>query len=202
MKYVAHTVILRIGILVKSKQMTIVYICIALIEHTQYPVKMTVELTMKERYLNYDAVVLKTVNKRIRNTFLYFVTGSVTYIMTDINKRLIYIAKPVAKNVYSNHWQRILFSVTSLHIALVAVLRSEILSEAECFCLKPRFLKFYQYMIFRTVLFLYRSCKVETEHGYAVTGLIAVLMRADRHFLYVLIEQCRQYRLCNALIFH
>ena len=87
-----HVGIACIKAVVHVQYFPIVLILIGLVEDTQHLFHAVVHLTMQKRYLNDDAVVCQTLDKRVGKSFGYAFIFVVISVVTDIDDRLLNIA--------------------------------------------------------------------------------------------------------------
>ena len=83
---------------------------------------------MQTRNLHNDAVVRKTFNKRVGQSFGHNIVVVVARLMAHIEHRLLDVAHLVAQQIHSNHGQRITFVC---HVFGVGIVYAKILAEAQ-----------------------------------------------------------------------
>ena len=87
--------------------------------------------TMQQRNLYNDAIMLQTLNKRIRNTLLYFFAIISISMVVDIYNRFLYLTDTMPQKIDSYHRNSILLMLFLQHILLVVILQSKITAETQ-----------------------------------------------------------------------
>lgn len=117
--------------------MWVIGIRLCLVEHAEHPLQPVVNLTVKKRYLNNNAVMHKTVNKRVGNALGNHVAIIVVRIMVDIDHRLLNLTDAVSEKVNGNHRNGIARMTVLVDITFVTVLSTKVLAETQGLRLQP-----------------------------------------------------------------
>ena len=138
--------------------------------------------TMQQRNLYNDAIMLQALNKRIRNTLLYFFTVIVVSMMVDIYNRLLNLTDTMPQKIDSNHRNSILLMLFLQHILLVIILQCKITAKAQSFSWQPSFLKFDQHQVGLIVFIQDSGCEIDAKHGDRLTtSQIRIFISANLH---------------------
>ena len=160
---------------------------------------------MQKRNLYDDAVVGETLYERLFAAFLHNVSVIVEHVVIYVHYRFIDISDAVSKEIYSHHRIGKSFLISLAYIVFVAVLRSKILTETECFGIEPRLLQLNQHhAVLLNIAFALTngSREVNAEHRERVACGVAVFMRTYRHVHHFFLQQSRQHGLGYALVLH
>ena len=205
MQYVQHVVVVSILVLVYLKHLLRVALHLSLVEHAEHLFQPVVHIAMQKRNLYDDAIMGKTLHKGLFAAFLHNVAVIVKHVVIYVHYRFIDISDTVSEEIYSHHRVSKAFLVFFAYVALVAVLRSKVLTETECFGIEPRLLQFNQHhavLLHIAFALTNGSCKVNAEHRERVACGVAVFMRTHRHVHHFFLQQSRQHGLGYALVLH
>ena len=205
MQYVQHVVVVSILVLVYLKHLLRVALHLSLVEHAEHLFQPVVHIAMQKRNLNDDAVVGETLYERLFAAFLHNVAVIVEHVVIYVHYRFFDVPYLMSKEIYSHHRIGKAFLVFFAYIVLVAVLRSKILTETECFGIEPRLLQFNQHhavLLHIAFALTNGSSKVNAEHRERVACGVAVFMRTYRHVHHFFLQQSRQHGLGYALVLH
>ena len=194
-----HVGITAIDAVIQLQDTIVVSIATCLVEDAQHHVKTVVDLAMKTRNLNNNAVVRQAIDERVGQTFRHHMIVVVVRLVIDIQHRLLHITHLVPQQIDGHHWQCM---TGILHVLGVGIVHAQILAEAQCLRFQPGLLQFYQYQFLMAVLVAHRCAKVDTEHGQRFTVVVAVLMRPHLHCHHVNLQQGRQDGAGDALVLH
>ena len=161
---ILHIVVTFIRLFVKSKDMRVILVSLGLVEDTQNLVQPIVYLPVKQRYLNYYAIVNKTLDEWIGHTLGNHIAIIVVGLMINIDHWLLNIANTVTQEVDGNHRDCIPFFAILADIPLIAILSPKILAEAQSLGFQPCLLKFNKDKVFLAVSLTDSSSKVNPEH--------------------------------------
>ena len=159
-----HVCIAVISRLVNVQNLLVLYILPTLVEDAQHLLQAIIDLSMKKRNLNDNAVVGETVDKWIRQPFGNQMAIVVVRLATNIKHRLVNVTHLMAKQIHCNHGDGIGAFMLRQHVGYVGILGPQVLTEAQRFCFKPSLLKFYQNKVSRTVGLLNGSTEVNAEY--------------------------------------
>ena len=205
MQHVQHVVVVGILVLVYLEHLLRVALHLGLVEHAEHFLQPVIHIAVQKRNLNDDAVMGKAFYKGLFAAFLHDVAVIVEHVVIDIHYRFIDISDTVSEEIYSHHRIGKAFLVFFAYVALVAVLRSEILAETQCFGIEPRLLQLNQHhavLLHIAFALTNGSCKVNAEHRERVACGVAVFMRTYRHVHHFFLQQSRQHGLGYALVLH
>ena len=137
---------------------------------------------MQQRNLHYDTIMLQTLNKRIRNSRLYFFAIIIISMMVDIYNRFFYLTDTMSKEVDCNHRNSILSMLFLPHILLVVILQSKITAETQSLSWQPGLLKFNQHQVRLVVSIQNSRSKIDAKHGDRLTtSQIRIFISANLH---------------------
>ena len=187
---------------VKRKIVLAVVAHASLVEDAQNLIQTVVNLAVKARYLNDDAVVVQTVDELVGNAAGYRLVLVVESMMADIDHRLLYLAYCMAKQIDGNHGKGMPVGAVADHVLRILVVNAKILAETKQLRGQPRLLQLYQYELLLTVGLKHRGAEVDAENGEYLFLPVGVLVRAHLHFHDVLLQQSREYRAGYALVLH
>ena len=122
--------------------------------------------------------------------------------MIDIQYRDVNISDAMSQEIDGDHGYGKPFLVILVDVQLVAILSSEILSEAQSLCFKPRLLKFYQYQMTFPICLPDLGTKVNAEHGQPVLRLVGIFVRTQLDTLNLFLQQSREYGFGYTFILH
>ena len=168
-EHIHHVVITFIFVFVDIEYLLVVNVFLGLVEYAEYLFKAVVHPSFEERYLHYDTVVRKALDKRFFLAVLNHFAVVVINIMVYVNHGFLYVAHPMTEQVNGHHGIGKALGGVVAYVNLVAVLCSEILAEAKSLCVQPCLLQFYQnnaVFQFAAVRFFLADCgsKIYAEH--------------------------------------
>ena len=138
--------------------------------------------TMQQRNLYNDAIMLQALNKRIRNTLLYFFAIISISMMVNIYNRFLYLTDTMPQKIDSYHRNSILLMLFLQHILLVVILQSKITAETQSLSWQPGLLKFNQHQVRLVVSIQNSSSKIDAKHGDRLTtSQIRIFISANLH---------------------
>ena len=130
MKDMLHFGIALIHGLVDIQNLTVTVAFIRLVKDAQYLHQTIVHVAMKERNLNDDAVMDKTLYKGIWHSFLNFITVIIVRLVADIQDRFFYLSHPVSQKINGYHRDAIAVWIGILNdIIRVGILRAKVLAK-------------------------------------------------------------------------
>ena len=146
---------------------------------------------MQQRNLHYDTIMLQTLNKRIRDTLLYFFAVIIISMMVDIYNRFFYLTNTMSQKIDSNHRNSILSMLFLQHIFFVVILQSKIPAKTQSLSWQPSLLKLNQHQMRLIVFIQNSSCEIDSEHGDRFTSSqICIFIPANLHIDNFLLQQC------------
>ena len=184
-----HVGIVLIGGLVKTQCLLAAALLVTLVEDAQHTVKPIARTNAKTGYLDDDAVVSQTVNKRIGQSLRHHTSIIVVRLAAHIQHRLLDVAHLMPKNIHRHHRDSVCTPPLRLHVLLVGILRTKILTKTKRLRGQPGLLELYQDEMLCAVLLPNSGAKVDAEHRQAVTGYVGVLVTALLHSHHLLLQQ-------------
>ena len=123
--------------------------------------------------------------------------------MSDIKDRFLYFPYTMPKKIYGYHRYAIAVRVIILQdVVGVGVLRTEVLSETQCFRLKPSLLKLYQHKFKTAIILTDFGAEVDTEHRNLVTCAVGVFMFTHFYFYNLSLKKGGKHSLGHAVVLH
>ena len=205
MQHVQHVVVVSIFVLVYLKHLLRVALHLSLVEHAEHLFQPVVHIAMQKRNLYDDAIMGKTLHKGFLAAFLYNVAVIVEHVVIYVHYRFFDVPYLMSKEIYSHHRIGKAFLISLAYIVFVAVLRSKILTETECFGIEPRLLQLNQHhavLLHIAFALTNGSREVNAEHRERVACGVAVFMRTYRHVHHFFLQQSRKHGLGYALVLH
>ena len=136
-----HVCIIGISPVIYLQQAVIVHIPPRLVKDAQHHIQPIVDMTMQTGYLNNDAVVRQTVDKRIRQALCHNVVIVVKRLVAYIEHRLLHITNLVTQQIDGYHRQT---TTRVQHILRIRIMHAKILTETQSLRVKPSLLQFNQ----------------------------------------------------------
>ena len=202
MKDMSHFCIIRIFIFIQLKHSLVIWINLRLVEHTQYFLQSIVHSSFQQRNLDNNAVVLQTLYKWVWLLLENFISFIVIYLMLGIDYGILEFTHAMPQQINSHSRQGKLTLGFLAHILLVVILHSQILAEAQGLRLQPCFLQFYQNKLLAAIVFQYGCRKINTKHGYGITGNVRILVTSHFYSNHRFLQECRKQCLGYSLVFH
>ena len=156
--------------------------------------------TAQKGYLDDDAVVRKTIDKRVGQSLGHELPVVVVGLVPDVQHWLVDVAHTVPQQIDGHHGQRTLATVN--HIVRTVILNAKILAEAQRLRLKPSLLKFNKYQVNGTVRTPHTGTEVDSQDGNRVALVVHMLLGTHVHLQDVLFQQGGQDGARNALVLH
>ena len=197
-----HFGVILIQVLLKVHHLLVFGEPLRLVKHAEHLVEMIVYLAMEQGNLHYNAVVDKTVDKRVFVAIGHLVAIVVHGFVAHINHRLVDVANTMPQQINGNHRNGVALVGTILeHVLLCIVLCGEVSAETECLSVKPCLLQLNKHEPHGAVVLPHPCGKVDAEHGDVVACDVGMLMPAHLHTHDILLQQCRDDCTGDTLVF-
>ena len=202
-KDVLHIGISFIYSIVYSQHLAVMPVLVGLVENTQHLYKTVVYTAMQKRYLDNDAVVHKTLHKRVGYTLGHLHTVIIVRLVLYIENRLFYVPHPMAEQINGYHRYAIAIGIRILQdIVRIGILRTKVLAETKSLRLKPRLLKFYQHKLQASIILTDLRTEVNAEHGNLVTRTVGIFVLTHLHLSHLPLQKSRKHCLGHAVVLH
>ena len=160
-------------------------------------------MSSQARYLNDNAVMGKTVNKRVRDTLCHMIAVIVKSLVLYVQNRFFYVAHLVAEQIHGNHRYTVTVVLAVFqNVFRIGILCTEVLAEAQSFRLQPCLLQLYKHKFCRAVVLLNPCSEVYAEHGNFVPVSVSIFVTAHIYFNHFLFQESRNQRFRYAFVLH
>ena len=137
---------------------------IRLVKHAENFVQTVIDMSVQQGDLHDDAVVREAFYEGVGFIAFQEIAIVVVGVMVHVNHGRIDIAHSVAKQIDSHHRECVLVFAVFDNVLLSAVLRTEVLSEAQRLRFQPGFLQFDKHQMLVTIVFAYSGGEVNAKH--------------------------------------
>ena len=159
-------------------------------------------MSVQQGDLHDDAVVREAFDEGVGFIAFQEIAIVVVGVMVHVNHGRVDIAHSVAKQIDSHHGECVLVFAVFDNVLLSAVLRTEVLSEAQRLRFQPGFLQFDKHQMLVTIVFAYSGGEVNAKHGDAIARGVDILVRTLLYLHHSLFQEGREYGAGDALVLH